>query len=124
MQLSKVDIKPIPNQTFKVIVTFDDKKQTFFLTFNYREVCEYWTMTIKDVYQNVLLSNIPCVTGGGLLEAGNLLQQFGYMALGSMLMHKTQNTSNDVPGPRDLGIEYEFYWGDTEVTPVITGDKI
>lgn len=124
MQLSQIEIKPIPNQTFKTVVTFDDKKQTFFLTFNYREICKYWTMTIKDIYQNAVLSNIPLVTGGGLLEAGNLLKQFGYLALGSMLIAKNQNTSDDIPGPRNLGIDFNFYWGDTKVEPELTGDKV
>lgn len=124
MQLSLIELKPIPNQTFKVVVTFDDKKQTFFLSFSYKELCEYWVMTIKDVYQNAILSNVPLVTGGGLLEAGNLLKQFGYKQLGSILIYKARSNENDYPGPRDLGIDFEFYWGDTEVTPMNTGDTV
>ena len=61
---------------------------------------------------------------GGLLEAGNLLKQFGYKQLGSILIYKARSNENDYPGPRDLGIDFEFYWGDTEVTPMNTGDTI
>lgn len=116
MQLSKVELKPIPNQTFKVVITFDDKKQTFFLSFSYKELCEYWVMTLQDIYQNNLLSNIPLITGGGLLEAGNLLKQFGYKMLGSMIIYKARQNDRDYPGPKDLGVDFELYWGDTDVS--------
>ena len=113
--ISNIPLKSLPNQSMRVEVTFDDKKQFYILNFNFNEVCGYWCMTIKDTYENVLLSNIPLVTGNSILEAGNLLKQFAYKKLGSIMVLKSTNTKNDIPDEKQLGQEFKLIWADTEV---------
>ncbi len=114
MQMNKIPLNPLPNQTFRVELTIDDRKQTFYVFLGYREICGYWVMTLMDTYQNRLLSNIPLVTGGGLNEAGNLLKQFGYMKLGSILISKAPYVTDDIPNENNLGTDFVMYWGDTQ----------
>ena len=116
MRLNNILLQPLPNQTAKIEVTFDDKKQFFYLKFTYSEICGYWLMTIMDNLQNILLSNIPLVTGGGILEAGDLLAQFKYKNLGTMTIVKVLNVADDYPNAEELGNSFKLYWGDTKVT--------
>lgn len=111
--INMVALSALPNQTMKVRITIDNSKKAYYLFFSYREICEYWTMDLMDTYKNPILSNIPLVTGGGLLEAGNLLKQFGYKRLGSILIYKATETDNDTPDTEDLGSDFLFLWGDT-----------
>jgi hypothetical protein len=115
MQINKVNVSSLPNQTAKVQVQFDGKKQFYIIEVGYREICGYWVMTIKDEYQNVLLANFPLLTGGSLYEAGNLLKQFGYLNLGSIIIAKAKQTENDYPSQEELGTNFILCWGDTEV---------
>lgn len=115
MRLNNIPIKPLPNQKMKVEVTFDNKKQVFNLEFKYLELCEYWVMTVKDSYNNVLLSNIPLVCGGGLLEAGDLFSQFKYLNLGSFLCAKMFKSDLDIPNEKTLGTTFQLVWGDSVI---------
>ena len=113
--INNIPLKSLPNQSMRVEVTFDDKKQFYILNFSFNEVCGYWCMTIKDTFENILLSNIPLVTGNSILEAGNLLKQFAYKKLGSIMVLKSTNTKNDIPDEKQLGQEFKLIWADTEV---------
>lgn len=106
----KLNIASLPNQTVKVNLKVGEETKVFNLIFNYREVCKYWTMTVKDSYLNDLISNIPIVTGGGLLEAGNLLMQYGYKDIGSAIIYKAKENELDYPDEFSLGTDFELYW--------------
>lgn len=116
MNISKIPLNPLPNQTLKVEINLDDEKKSFYLFFSYKEICGYWVMDILDNFKNKQLSNVPLITGGGMLEAGNLLKQFGYKELGSALVYKVKNTNSIYPNSEDLGINFELYWGDTDTS--------
>ena len=116
MNISKIPVASLPNQSAKVEIKIDDKQQTFFINLSFKEVCNYWVLDLKDQYQNILLSNIPLITGGGLLEAGNLLKQFGYKGLGSILVLKEKSEKSDYPDSKNLGESFSIYWGDTKVS--------
>ena len=116
MNINKIPVTSLPNQSAKVEIKIDDKQQTFFINLSFKEVCNYWVLDLKDQYQNILLSNIPLITGGGLLEAGNLLKQYGYRNLGCILVLKEKSEKSDYPNSRNLGESFSIYWGDTKVS--------
>ena len=115
---NKLNINPLPNNKVKVDIKIKDsedkeKTVTFNLEFNYREVCKYWTLTIRDTYNNDILSNIPLVSGGGYLEMGNLLRQFGYKNIGGLMLYKSKQTKLDNPDEYSLGNDFYLIWCDT-----------
>ncbi len=116
MNIFDVPLTPLPNQTIKVEINIDNEKKAFYLSFSYKEICGYWVMDVLDSFKNKQLSNVPLLTGGGILEAGNLLKQFGYKQLGSALILEAKKTDNDIPNEKDLGISFELYWGDTDTS--------
>ena len=71
-------------------------------------------MTIMDTFQNIIISNIPLVTGGSILSSGNILKQFAYKMIGSIMVLKSSNVNNDYPNEKQLGAEFKLIWGDTE----------
>lgn len=112
--VNNIPLKSLPNQLARVEVTFDKKKHFYFLKFTYSEVCQYWLMTIMDTFQNIIISNIPLVTGGSILSSGNILKQFAYKMIGSIMVLKSSNVNNDYPNEKQLGAEFKLIWGDTE----------
>lgn len=112
--VNNIPLKSLPNQLARVEVTFDEKKHFYFLKFTYSEVCQYWLMTIMDTFQNIIISNIPLVTGGSILSSGNILKQFAYKMIGSIMVLKSSNVNNDYPNEKQLGAEFKLIWGDTK----------
>lgn len=115
---NKLNINPLPNNKVKVDIKIKDSEEkektvTFNLEFNYREVCKYWTVTIRDTYNNDIVSNVPLVSGGGYLEMGNLLRQFGYKNIGGLMLYKSKQTTLDNPDEYSLGNDFYLIWCDT-----------
>ena len=61
----------------------------------------------------VIASNIPLVSGGGYLEMGNLLRQFGYKNIGGLMLYKSKQTKLDNPDEYSLGNDFYLIWCDT-----------
>jgi hypothetical protein len=108
MQLVQLD--PSPGQTFNVTLNVNDATLTLGLALSYNSMAGYWIMTIFDQLGNLLLSNIPMLTG--TWPAGNLLQPYGYLRIGSAFLINVSGDPGDYAGPSNLGSDYQLIWDD------------
>jgi len=108
MQIVQLD--PSPGQTFKVTLNVNAAVMTLALALNYNVMAGYWMMTIFDSLGNLLLSNIPMLTG--TWPAGNLLQPYGYLRIGSAFLINVSGDPGDYAGPSNLGSDYQLLWDD------------
>lgn len=113
MSLVKIPLDKSPNQSFIINLPINNKNVKLFLEINYREVCNYWTMTIKDgSTKEVMLTNIPLLYGGKDIRTSNALQQYQYLEIGSAFVMKTAEVEKDSPDVDSLGTEFVLVWGD------------
>lgn len=107
-----VPLNSSPNQTFLVSLTVNGAALKLNLSISFNEVAQYWVMQIADVNNNILISEIPLVTGSW--PAANLLSQFQYLMIGSCYLLNVSNggTSLDYPNGDDLGTDFILLWGD------------
>lgn len=110
MQLVQLDASP--GQTFKVSLNVNDALLNLGLALNYNAMAGYWMMTIFDSLGNLLLSNIPMLTG--TWPAANLLQPYGYLQIGSCYLINVSGDTGDYAGPANLGTDYQLIWDDNE----------
>lgn len=108
MQIVQLD--PSPGQTFKVTLNVNNGLLTLGLALNYNVMAGYWMMTIFDQPGNLLLSNLPMLTG--TWPAGNLLQPYGYLQIGSAFLINVSGDPGDYAGPSNLGSDYALLWDD------------
>jgi hypothetical protein len=102
-----------PNQTWQASVQINGVVVTFLVVLSYNEIAEYWVMKIYDSSQNLILSNVPLVTGL------NLLRQFQYLQIGSLfLVNVTGTTLLNYPDNTDLGTDFKLVWSDNRILPV------
>lgn len=97
-----------PNQSFTSTIPVDGKKIkfNFFMRFNTEQ--KVWEMDIMDSSKNPLVNSIPLVCGC------NLLEQYGYLKIGSAYIVKTDvNIKADRPNEYNLGSTFILVWGDT-----------
>jgi hypothetical protein len=81
------------------------------LFFAYNELIQYWTMTISDANNNVLIASIPLLTG--VFPASNVLNQFQYLLIGSCyILDNSSSDTLDYPDSRTLGNDFLMLWGD------------
>jgi hypothetical protein len=100
-----------PNQTFPVNLTVNGKAVTLNLSLNYNEMSQYWVMIIADVDQNILLTDIPLLTG--IYPASNILSQYEYMQIGSAYVLDAGNVVEaDYPNQYNLGVQFLLLWSD------------
>lgn len=103
-----VPLTPSPNQTFTSTIPVDGKKLKlfFFLRYNTEQQC--WEMDLKDSDNNALVNSLPLVCGL------NILEQHGYLNIGSAYIVKTDpNIHGDRPNEYNLGKDFILLWGDT-----------
>ncbi|WCM21355.1 hypothetical protein NDK50_07880 [Paraburkholderia bryophila] len=86
-------------QTFAIAIA----GTTYQLTITWNVVNASWIIDIADVSGNDILTGIPMVTGGDLLE------QFGYLNFGFQLFCQTDNAPDVVPTFSDLGTTGHLY---------------
>lgn len=106
-----VPLSNAPNQTLAVTLTVDGNPLTLNLTIHYNEIATYWVLAIADANQNPLLVSIPMITG--YYPAGNLLQQYAYLRIGSAYMINASGTTKDSPDSTNLGSDFVLLWDDT-----------
>jgi hypothetical protein len=110
MALQQISLSNQPNQTMTVQLVVDGNPLTLNLNIFYSYIAGYWMMNISDANGNLLLSNIPLVTGA--YPAANFLSQYGYLKIGSAYLLNTGATSNDFPDSFELD-QFILVWGDT-----------
>jgi hypothetical protein len=107
VSIQQIPVDSQPNQTWQVSVQVGGAVLTFFVALSYNEIALYWVMSIFDSNQNLLLSGIPFVTGL------NLLQQFGYLGLGSIYIVNVSGVQQpNYPNNQDLGKDFQMVWAD------------
>jgi hypothetical protein len=89
MGLQIVPLANSPNQSFTVTLMVDGKPLTLNLTVRYNEMAGYWTLSISDSANNLLVDSIPMITGS--YPAANLLQQQRYLEIGSWYIVNVSN---------------------------------
>lgn len=95
-----------PNQTWSASVNINGGISTFFLELNYNEIAGYWSMTISDGNQNLLLSAVPLLCGL------NILAPYAYLGIGSIFILNVGNSDTDSPTDTNLGTDFVMVWGD------------
>lgn len=108
MQLVQLD--PSPGQTFKVTLNVNGGILNLALALNYNGMAGYWMLTVFDALGNLLLSNIPMLTG--TWPAANMLQPYGYLRIGSAFLINISGDPGDYAGPANLGRDYQLIWDD------------
>jgi hypothetical protein len=107
-----VNLSSTPNQSFLANLSVNGAALKLNLTINFNEIAQYWTMGIADVNNNILISEVPLLTG--TYPAANILGQFQYMNIGSAYLLNVSNgsTTLDYPNGQDLGTDFVLLWGD------------
>lgn len=108
MQLVQLDSSP--GQTFKVTLNVNGSILNLALALNYNGMAGYWMMTVFDALGNLLLSNIPMLTG--TWPAANMLQPYGYLRIGSAFLINVSGDPGDYAGTGNLGSDYQLIWDD------------
>ena len=98
-----------PDQNFKCTIPVNNLNLSLFFRVRFNTIANYWTLSVSDSKGNILIDNIPLVTGV------DLLGQFGYMGIGSAMIINTGNASTDSPIDTNINSEFVLMWGDTIV---------
>lgn len=105
----------ILNQRMSVSLTIDGKKTVLRISLRWHEIIGKWMMGVSDSEGNALVRNIPVLTAAGW-NAGNLLKQVAYKAIGSAFivpMVDEPSTENPVKENFNADKEFALYWSDT-----------
>lgn len=100
-----------PRQTSTVSLNVDGNNLTLKLAINYNSMANYWTMDVSDAQGNLLVGSIPLVCGQ--YPAANVLQQHGYLRIGSAFVINAGSAAQDYPGSANLGTAFVLVWDDT-----------
>lgn len=99
---SQFNLSNDPNQSFKVTVSGDSKDISFLVQISYNSMAEYWTMSLLNPN-----TNAPIVTGIPLQCGHDLLEQFQYLNMGSVVLANGSNIS-DFTRPKGTNLS-NFY---------------
>jgi len=86
---------PLTNSNQSLAITIAGVQYNLRVIWN--NINQAWTLDISDANNNPILQGIPMVTGADLLE------QYGYLNFGGMLIAQTDNAPFAVPTFSDLG---------------------
>ena len=103
------------NQGLRTVVDIDGKNLVLNLQIRYNEKIDRWLMTVMDEQENVVVWNVPLVSGQPSPSA-NLLYQLAYKWFGSACAFPiVDHTTTENPTADNLGLDKEFaiIWGDT-----------
>ena len=101
-----------PNQTFNCTIPINGENRALSFRLRYNNIAKYWNLAVIDaITKAVLIDALPLMVGE--YPAANLLEQFGYLGLGSAVIVR-EGELKDAPNPDDtnLGTEYYLVWGD------------
>lgn len=100
-----------PNQNFSSGLQVDGAPLTLNFVVRWNEMAGYWTMSVSDVNDDLLLDSIPLITGW--YPGANLLSQYEYLKIGSAYILNNGISTSDYPGRNDLGSAWSLLWSDT-----------
>jgi len=99
-----------PNQNIGVSLAVNNTVLRLQLNIYFSEMANYWIMDISDSQGNLLIADIPLLTGEW--PAANMLAQYGYMNIGSAYIINLGQTSDDYPNSTELGNYFSLLWDD------------
>lgn len=102
-----IPMQAIPNHSFSAVVPIDGGNTNLGFLLTYNEISNYWMIDISkdDV---LVLSGLPMV------PAQNLLEQLGYLGIGSMRIIPRSDVQEQWPSQGTLSSEWYVVWGDTD----------
>ena len=110
MSLQQIPLDSSPNQTFAATLNVNDALLNLSLALSYNGMAGYWQMDVADAQGNLVLAGVPLITGS--FPAANVLQQYGYLSIGSAYLINASADEQDYPGSSNLGTDYQLWWGD------------
>jgi hypothetical protein len=115
MSQQLIPLSSSPGQQLSVTLQVDGSPLTLNLEFDYNEVAGYWVMQVSDSTNNLIVSDIPLLTGNN--PACNILGQFAYLGIGSAyVINQSGTPASDYPNSQNLGSSFVLIWGDTPIT--------
>ena len=115
MAIQQIPLTTQPNQTFEIPLDVNGTTIRLTLTIRYNEMANYWVMTVGDTNGNILVDNVPLITG--TWPAANILDAYQYLGIGSAYVINASNASvNDYPNASSLGIDFVLIWSDNAHT--------
>lgn len=112
MSAQVIPLTSSPNQIFQVTLNVNGSILKLSLSISYNQFGQYWIMQVSDTSGNILLVDVPLLTG--VWPAANILKQYQYMQIGSAYVLNVSNgtTALDYPGASDLGTDFILVWDD------------
>lgn len=108
MTIQRLHIDNTHNQLFKISVEVDETVITLEIFLRYNTMAGYWVISITDANTGeLLLDSVP------LLPGVNLLEQYGYLKIGSCGIINMSNLSMDALDDTNLGQDFVWDWDDT-----------
>ena len=101
-----VPMQAIPNHSFSAVVPIDGGNVNLRFRLMYNELANYW---IADISKDdaVVLAGLP------LVPAQNILEQFGYLGIGSAYIIPRSEAQEQWPSLGTLSADWYVVWGDT-----------
>ena len=100
------------NQSLSCKVVIDGGTQinlSLFIIFN--EIARYWVMNVSNAdTKTSYLTGVPLVPGD--YPAGNILEQYSYLGIGSAYMVSINDLADTLPQNDNLGTDWFLVWGD------------
>lgn len=111
MSAQVIPLTTQPNQSFQVALNVNGATLRLALSITYNEMANYWIMQVVDAGGNILVDNVPLITGSW--PAANVLNAYQYLQIGSAYVINVSNANvNDYPNATDLGSDFILVWGD------------
>lgn len=111
MAYSIIPLTTDPSQSFQCTIPIDGKNITLTFLIRYNDIAKYWTMGISDSNGNLVIDNLPLVTGK--YPAADLLSQYKYLGIGSATVVNISNLPTARPDDTNLGVDFYLVWSDT-----------
>ena len=93
-----------PNQTYTLTVSGAKRNITFILTQAYNAQAGYWVLGIYDKTNSPIILNIPLFCGYDLLE------QYGYLGIGSLYLENIGDQAIEYPNDKNIDGNFELKW--------------
>lgn len=101
---SKFLLRNDPNQTIALNISGDKKNISLQAEISYNSMAEYWTISLYDPKtENPIVAGIPLLCGHDLLE------QFRYKGIGSVVLASNSKNSYTSPDSTNLN-QYCLIW--------------
>lgn len=107
MSLQKISIDSTQNQKFQITVEVNGNTVTLDVFLRYNRMAGYWVISLTDSNtETLLLDSVP------MLPGINILEQYGYLKIGSCGLINISNISMNNLNDKNLGSDFIWCWDD------------